>query len=99
MKHLGALCIWIGLMTSSQVSADEYVFKPDLNDFMAPSLQACSNAAQNGIELSDLKEGDTVIKRYLHQDKIYMLVVNRGLEEMDMILRCLFLKQSEIVQN
>ena len=81
-------------MASGQAFANETVFKLDPTNYLAKSLRPCTNAAENGIELDTNKlDDETVIKRWLYAEKIYILaVMSLGDDNNpEIIARCVFM--------
>ena len=95
MKYLAAFVIGVGLMAGSPAFADEYIYRPDLDDYIAP-LYDCKEAAKDGIELDTEIDEDGMVKRYLYGKRIYLLAFNE-LGPVDLVLRCLFVKLDEVV--
>ena len=103
MKFLVALFLGASLLASGQAVADEYIFRGDFDDFLA-SPDVCVDAAKNGLELYTESEGEREITRwYLHEERIYVLVFGVFEEDDDnykglaAVVRCIFLKQDEVV--
>ena len=99
MKYLAALVIWIGLMTSIQASANDYIFSKDDNEY-STSLDECVKAAKQGIELSEYKADRFGVinegKRYLYKSRIYILATRQEPGTANIGVQCLFLKKMGI---
>ena len=91
MKYLADLIVGLGLMTSGQAFANEFVFQIDPTNSLLKSLKPCVNAAENGIELNTINVDGMTAKRWLHADKIYNLVIEGSENGAQVILRCAFM--------
>ena len=104
MKYLVALFLGTSLLASGQAFADDYVYRGDLDDFVA-SPDVCVDAAKNGVELyTEVEEGKRRITRwYFHEERIYAVNFGVFLEDDDSykglaaVVSCLFLKQDEVI--
>ncbi len=99
MKYLAGLIVGLGLMAHGQAFASYKTFfeydysKPE--NFVAPSLRPCIDAAEDGIELVTITQGEVPSKSWLYKDKVYLLMVAVTIDAVEdieqIMLQCTFM--------